>query len=145
MKINLSISKDGVNGEAFPQVNFTALDDKSVEKVEQEVGTYCKSALSSIVTQDILEMKVDVPPLPLKVLVGTYFELVKKSIYPDVADRLQHIITPALTTSVKVLIDDLIWLLLCIKGEISADDIGHYNTLRSIVFEHCQLENPNSI
>lgn len=144
MKINLNISNDGINEERFEGVEFPHLDDKSDDEVKHEVESYCKSALGSIITKEILEMKIQAPQAPIKAILGTYWDLIHKN-HPDVACRLQNAINPSLEENIVVLIDDVIFLLQDVKEQVSGAWLKDYDILRSIVFEHCQLDNQNSI
>lgn len=143
MKINLNVSKDGINEEQFKDVEFSNLDNKSDEVVKKEVEQYCHSALESLITKDILEMKVQVPHLPLATLIRTYFEAIQAK-YPDIAERVHKLMYDP-CGSVVVLIDDLIGVLQSIKPILRKFNQGDYDNLRAIVFENCQLDDPNSI
>ena len=115
MKINLKISQDGMNYESFQNVEFPKLDNKSEDVVKNEVESYCHSALGSMITKEILEMKVSVNNWHFATLFYAYFEAVKE-MYPDIADRVKHLIEDLPSDeSLVILIDDLIGVLQAAK------------------------------
>jgi len=53
MKINISISKDGENFEEFNDINFSELDDLTIEERQKYIENYCKKAVSKIAEENL--------------------------------------------------------------------------------------------
>jgi hypothetical protein len=143
MKINLKISQDGMNYESFHGVEFPKLDNKSEDAVKSEVESYCNSALGSMITKEILEMKVRIQlPIFSEFIVPYKTYIIEKYPNLDIMGRVDELIK---TSTSDILIDDLIGVLQAIKPVLNPFDVNTYNIFKAIVFEHCQLDDPNSI
>lgn len=130
-----------MNYEDFEGVEFPKLDNKSEESVKNDVESYCESALGSMITKEILEMKVKINLPVFANLVHPYKSYILEK-YPDIMIRVDELINGQQT---EILIDDLIGVLQSIKPVLNPFDENAYKIFKSIVFEHCELDNPNSI
>jgi hypothetical protein len=143
MKSKLTISTDGINEEVFDDLECFG-DDKQIEK-------YAKSALSSI-AKSSLKLQIESPKESVNILYDNYKNAEPKGYYGSYSaeeikelnlyyiKRLQKSIEE---DSGKYYIDDIINLVSNAKGNVKEEHILHYNLLKNIILENCQMADPS--
>lgn len=132
METKLTISKDGINQETFENLNCFQNDS--------QIKDYSKSVLSTI-PDSILNMKIKAPRESISVILYRYGAYCRSEWRDSIARLHENINSQA----EEYLIDDVIALLRDAKYRIEDRYINHYNVLKNIVLEHCDMESPNML
>ena len=143
MKSKLTISTDGINEEVFDDLECFE-DDKQIEE-------YAKSALSSI-AEASLKLQIEFPKESVNILYDNYKSSEPKGYHGSYSveeiqelnqsyiERLQKSINE---DSGRYYIDDVINLVSNAKDNVKNEHISHYNILKNIILENCQMEDPS--
>lgn len=131
MKVKLSVSKDGINFEHFDDIEFSN---------EKDIVNYAHSALHKM-AKKTLKLRITVPLKSLGIIYDAYNQHCEAK-WKDAMISLKKDID---IKNEDVKLDDVLVLLISAKNHLIPQHNLSYVRLRSIVLEHCQLEDPNVI
>jgi len=143
MKSKLTISTDGINEEVF--------DDLECFEDNVQIEEYAKSTLSSIADAS-LKLQIEFPKESVNILYDNYKHSEPKGYHGSYSakeiqelnqsyiERLQKSINE---NNGRYYIDDVINLVSNAKDNIKNEHISHYNILKNIILENCQMEDPS--
>ena len=143
MKSKLTISTDGINEEVF--------DDLECFEDNVQIEEYAKSTLSSIADAS-LKLQIEFPKESVNILYDNYKYLEPKGYHGGYSENeiqeLNQSYIERLQKSInenngRYYIDDIINLVSNAKGNIKNEHMSHYNILKNIILENCQMEDPS--
>lgn len=129
MNKKISISRDGLNYEK-----------KNINLLEDSIEDYANTQLNSI-AELMLNLRVKFPLNHLVTIYNEYNKFSRDKWKNDMINLKKDIDNQ--NNNVKI--DDVIALLLGAKKHVLPQHKSSYLALRAVVFEHCRLEDPNTI